>query len=445
MTLNSLLSYNIITFIVNGCLLVAVSIDGSSTTSTPTTMSADSNATSSGPTYTEMSKLYAKLLNDYDTKIRPRKNLSEPVTVNGSFSLTGVLDFDTASQKLSILGYFIFIWTDEMLVWNPLLHGQICEVKFPFGLIWNPSMLYKTSFLGKGKIGDGDNIITALATGRTIWAPEGTYKMICDVNIKFYPFDKQHCELLIYTASTLMSEINIMEFTTSISDLYFKENSEWEIVSIHSERKEIVESHFISIVIVLGRRNQFIMCTIVAPLVFLSILNMGVFIVPVDSGEKGSIAVTIFLSYSVFFSAVSDELPHNSLKMSYIVLYMIILLSLSVVAVVYAYIQSFIFARYANEKVSVRCLRRLMNMHKVSSSKATPSTQSDPAVDIYQNDPKVAPTFVATATENSSMEEGVTWTALLRKLDVAVCIFFFLFIMIASTAFLAFLSCRSST
>ena len=43
------------------------------------------------------------------------------------------------------------------------------------------------------------------------------------------------------------------------------------------------------------------------------------------------------------------------------------------------------------------------------------------------------------------MEEGITWTALLRKLDVAVCVFFFLFIMIASTAFLAFLSCRSGT
>ena len=68
-----------------------------------------------------------------------------------------------------------------------------------------------------------------------------------------------------------------------------------------------------------------------------------------------------------------------------------------------------------------------MNMHKVSSSKATPSTQSDPDVDIYQNDPKVAPTFVATATENSSMEDGITWTALLRKLDVAVCVFFFSF------------------
>ena len=426
MILNSLILYNKITFIVNGCLLMAVSVDGSSTTNTPMTMPVDNNATSSGPTYTEMSKLYAKLLEGYDTKIRPRRNLSEAVTVNGSFSLTGVLEFDTASQKLSVLGYFIFIWTDDMLVWNPLLHGTIGAVKFPFGLIWNPNVLYKTSFLGKGKIGDGDNIITALATGRVIWAPEGTYKMVCDVNIQFYPFDKQNCELLMYTAGTLVTEINIMEFTTSISDLYFKENSEWEIISIYSERKEIVDSHFISIVIVLGRRNQFIMCTIVAPLVFLSILNMGVFIVPVDSGEKGSIAVTIFLSYSVFFSAVGDELPHNSLKMSYIVLYMMILLSLSVVAVVYAYIQSFIFARYANEKVSVRCLRRLMNMHKVSSSKATPSTQSDPDVDIYQNDPKVAPTFIATATENSSMEEGIMWTALLRKLDVAVCVFFFL-------------------
>ena len=398
------------------------------------------NTLSTGPAYNSMTNLYTELLKNYDTRVRPRKNLSEPVKITGSFLLSGVLDFDTASQKLTILGYFIMVWSDEMLVWDSVLHDGIVEMKFPISQVWTPVMIASTSFAGNGKIGNDDNVLSVSSRGYVLWVPEDTYKIICDVNIQFYPFDKQYCDFHLYISDTVVSEVNLAELSANMNT-HFKESSEWRCISVRSERNVYFNTAMIRIVLELERRREFIQYTMIAPLLLLSVLNVGVFIVPVDSGEKGSIAVTIFLAYGVFISTISDELPHNSLKISYILIYILLLLLLSVTAVVYAYVQSFIYARYANERVTLGCLRRL-DFRKIS-----PNTKPNTAIiatelEKDQNDQ----TFESKLNNNErSVERDVfTWVALLRKMDVVVFAFFFLVVVIATSAFFGYMSHESA-
>ena len=52
------------------------------------------------------------------------------------------------------------------------------------------------------------------------------------------------------------------------------------------------------------------------PIMLLSILNICVFILPVESREKASFVVTVFLSLAVFLTIVNGIIPENSGKIS---------------------------------------------------------------------------------------------------------------------------------
>ena len=386
------------------------------------------------PSYNHVKGLYAHLLKNYDKRIRPRIFMTDTVNVSVSFVLTGIQNFDTASQILVVWGYFMMDWMDELIVWNPLLYNGIQEMKFPISQIWTPAMFVISSFDGVSEIKNSADQVTIGANGYVLWTPKGTYKVYCDVNIKFYPFDKQTCEILVYVSDAFASEVDLVEPNTTINTDYFKKSSAWKLVSLSSEKRVFSGIPMISIYVELDRRRDFIIYTIIAPLVLLSVLNVGVFIVPVDSGEKGSIAVTIFLSYGVFISTISDELPHNSLNISYILIYILLLLLLSVAAVLYSYVQSYIFSRYANDTVHLGILTARTNIQKVSPMAQPPNE--------YGNDDENNESFKSELDQNSQAVKynRLTWNILMRKLDTYVFLFFFVIVFVATCVFFIGLS-----
>ena len=380
-----------------------------------------------------MTNLYETLLKKYDTRVRPRKNVSHPIDVSGSFVLQGVFDLDTATQRLSILGYFIVSWKDELLVWNTSLHGGIEEIKLPIDQIWVPPLRLALTHEGKGKVGDPDDVVIIQSDGHSWLASDNTYDILCDVDIRYYPFDKQNCEFYVYVATRGTAEVDITYFTADLSSEYFKQNTEWKILRFHSVRKVYLSLALVYINLELERRYAFILYTTVYPLVFLSSLNVGVFLVPVDSGEKGSIAVTIFLSYGVFITTISGELPHNSLNIAYILIYIFLLLLLSVLAVVYSYVESYLYSRYANKRVYIRLLRKLLKSH-IEASRAVKS-ESD-QVDKHQS-----PTLKN--DECSPETDHLTWHVLLHQIDTLVFGLMLFIVVIATPIFFAFLSSGS--
>ena len=76
-----------------------------------------------GTVYRTFSNLYDDVLNGYDSRIIQRLNKLPPlqnITVSLKFGQLNIIPFETATQKLSVLGIFNFTWTDEILNWNPL-------------------------------------------------------------------------------------------------------------------------------------------------------------------------------------------------------------------------------------------------------------------------------------------------------------------------------------
>ena len=414
--------------------LTVVSSAGQTTPTVPTE-TPSSNA-SIANVYTSTINLYKEVLENYDTRVLPRKNASQPIDISAIFILQGVFELDTVSQKLSILGYYMLSWRDEILVWNASTHGGIDKIKLPISQVWVPPLKFSQTHGGKGIIGDNDDIVEITSDGRSALTTDNTYSIFCDVNIKFYPFDKHDCVFYVFVTQMNYLDVNITTFITQLSSIYYKENTEWKVVRIRSTRLVFLSYVMIRINLELERRHEFILFTTICPLVLLSVINVGVFLVPVNSGEKGSISVTIFLSYSVFITAISEELPRNSLNISYILIYIFLLLLLSILAVVYAYLQSYLYDRYANERVTFSCLRKLLNVPiSVKSSKISAiASQSE----INQATDHNKATFII--DESSPKNNHLTWHTLLQRLDVIVFTCLLLIVVIATPIFFAFLS-----
>ena len=63
---------------------------------------------------------------------------------------------------------------------------------------------------------------------------------------------------------------------------------------------------------------------IVLPILFLCILNVLVFILPAESGERVSYAITVLLAIAVFMTIISDTLPKKSEPLPLISYFLII-------------------------------------------------------------------------------------------------------------------------
>lgn len=122
-------------------------------TTTPPATASITNGVIMNPTYNSMKTLHADLLVDYDTNVRPRRNLSETVVVNMTFTLISGIDFDVAGQKQTLMGYFMFMWRDhQILVWNSTSYDGIQMIQPPMRKVWTPNVLYSVAYDGKGNI-----------------------------------------------------------------------------------------------------------------------------------------------------------------------------------------------------------------------------------------------------------------------------------------------------
>ena len=65
--------------------------------------------------------------------------------------------------------------------------------------------------------------------GKLHWEPGGIFRTTCDIDIAFFPFDTQHCFLLIGAYSYYSTKMNITNTSNAIHTHDFRVNGEWEV------------------------------------------------------------------------------------------------------------------------------------------------------------------------------------------------------------------------
>ena len=271
-------------------------------------------------TSSQADALYKTVLTDYNKEVSPVLDQENTVFVNTSVGIININNFDELSGSLELSMTFLLVWQEERISWNASDYGMISSILVPEELLWTPKVYLGEAAKNIEEIGAKSGRLRVFSDGKVIWYQPEIIHSTCAVDVTMFPFDTQTCNLQFITQEYSYRELTLKSTNPSLNVRSFTENSQWILKSSEISSK-IPVAHYNSrlhLKLVLERRYIFYIFYILCPVLFLSLLNMVVFCMPPSSGERTSVAVTIFLAFIVYMSVLNDTVPASSNPVAYI-------------------------------------------------------------------------------------------------------------------------------
>ena len=256
-----------------------------------------------------------------------------------AFGLNAIQELDSSAQKLSVAGVPLVTWRDEFLTWDKTQFGGLRSINVFQNEIWRPNIFLGHAVGDMSEIGISSLILKVEDTGLVFWAPAGHFTFSCTVDIRFYPFDTQDCFLdFVIGGGLSVDEVTLINVLPHVHLESFTENVEWQLLEAKSSTQRMkmheLDGQVFRNALKLKRRILFVVIHSVAPLILLSSINILVFALPAESGEKVSLSITLFLAFAIFLTMLSESLPKNSLTLPIFSVYLITVNVLSTLYVI---------------------------------------------------------------------------------------------------------------
>nr|XP_014282442.2 neuronal acetylcholine receptor subunit alpha-7-like isoform X2 [Halyomorpha halys] len=228
------------------------------------------------------------------------------------------LNLDEKNQLLITNIWLKLEWNDVNLRWNASEYGGVKDLRIPPHRIWKPDVLMYNS-ADEGFDGTYPTNVVVRNNGSCLYVPPGIFKSTCKIDITWFPFDDQRCEMKFgsWTYDGFQLDLQLQDETGGdISS--FITNGEWDLLGVPGKRNEIYynccpEPYIdITFVIIIRRRTLYYFFNLIVPCVLIASMAVLGFTLPPDSGEKLSLGVTILLSLTVFLNMVAETMPATS-------------------------------------------------------------------------------------------------------------------------------------
>ena len=135
----------------------------------------------------------------------------------------------------------------------------------------------------------------------------------CSFNMKFWPFDKQTCDISFAVYGYTINKVKLKTISeNSLTSIIINENIEWDVTGgtlfVRDDRglSEII------LRLEIERKSGIFIILILFPLYGLAFLSSFVFLLPSDAGERIGFTTTLMLSMTVFLDVISDYIPNAS-------------------------------------------------------------------------------------------------------------------------------------
>jgi len=259
------------------------------------------------------------LLRNYPAgyNVLPTANPHDPVFVSLQLALYHIVDMNERAQTLTTNCEIITKWHDVFLMWDPSKYDNITDTRLPWERVWTPDIvLYNAA--GDGEQGrELRTLVQVDYQGNVTLLTQAIYMSKCTIDVTYYPFDAQMCELKFASWTTEVTRINM-----SIGDLdkdkilgLYSPSGVFELKKIYANRHEehdpCCEDKFADVTyyLLIWRRPKFFLFNYIQPAVLINILALFVFLIPAESGEKITLGISTMLNMTVFLMTVMSGLP----------------------------------------------------------------------------------------------------------------------------------------
>ncbi|XP_036372414.1 neuronal acetylcholine receptor subunit alpha-7 [Megalops cyprinoides] len=260
-------------------------------------------------------KLYRDLMKNYNRLERPVQNDSAPIVVELGMTLLQIIDVDEKNQVLMTNAWLQLHWYDIYLSWNPDNYPGVQNLRFPSNQIWVPDILLYNSADERFDATFHTNVLVN-SSGSCQYIPPGILKSTCYIDVRWFPFDVQKCDLKFgsWTHNGWLLDLQMVEVDIST----YIPNGEWDLVGVPGKRNELYYECCkepypdVTFTVTMRRRTLYYGLNLLIPCVLISGLALLVFLLPADSGEKISLGITVLLSLTVFMLLVAEIMPATS-------------------------------------------------------------------------------------------------------------------------------------
>nr|VZH93683.1 unnamed protein product [Spirometra erinaceieuropaei] len=298
---------------------------------------------------------------NYSPFVRPVLQHESAVLLFMNLTLVQILDVDEKRQIIVLNAWVNLDWKDHNFVWNPLEHGNVTSLHISSQDIWTPDLVLYNNAGGDWDLaGSSTTKVFVSYDGTIVWRPPIIFKSQCEIDVEYFPFDKQNCSMKIgaWTYDGLLIDLRHTSQKTNIQTTFdncrshidyaidlsqFTDDVEWDLTSVSARRN--VEFYpcctppYLDITFYLGMRRKplFFGVNLICPCISISVLTVLVFYLPVDSREKISLSTSILIALTVFFLLVFEISPPTSLVVPLIVkflLFTMVLIIFSTIATI---------------------------------------------------------------------------------------------------------------
>lgn len=187
--------------------------------------------------------------------------------------------------------------------------------------VWEPDIRNYNSITHENYYGNTNFLVEP--NGNVIWVPPSTFKVFCDSNLRYWPYDSHRCNLHFGSWVHNGHEIDIEAKETDSHLELFVENPEWEVIDFTVGRSSILYAccpePYVDVRynITITRRSSIYHTVIVAPAFVVMILTLTTFLIPANYGEKiifnGLTALIVILFLLYFSQKLSVMATHTPL------------------------------------------------------------------------------------------------------------------------------------
>ncbi|XP_048237539.1 acetylcholine receptor subunit alpha-like [Haliotis rufescens] len=287
-----------------------------------------------GQSYDDLVRLEKLLFPNYSSTWRPVRNLSHVTNISIQFTIASLVSMDILNEQIVNKVILRLSWYDQFLVWNSSEYGGIETIAPRRGTVWEPMLLVPNAIQQWDMAADATASLSVGSTGLVMILLGGPLKTSFPVDMTKFPFDTQVISISLYPVQYDKNEV---VFSVSHDDGIpdsLRSHGEWTIKS--SSFEAVIPSGNrcgVELRMIIQRKPIFYILSIILPISLLSFLNMVVFAVPAESGEKLSFSLTTMLSLAVYMSFVSQIMPNKSVPLSFMAVYLASVLCLSALAI----------------------------------------------------------------------------------------------------------------
>nr|XP_040038852.1 5-hydroxytryptamine receptor 3B isoform X2 [Gasterosteus aculeatus aculeatus] len=267
-----------------------------------------------------LNQLTRTLLRKYDCGVRPVHNWTSPTVIYIDLILQSVLDVDGKTQSITTSIWYRQIWTDEFLVWDPEEFDGINEISLSSDAIWIPDVIV-SEFVDEGKSLPIPYVYVNSSGSVKYYRPMQVV-LACSLEMYAFPFDKQNCSLTFRSWLHSVKEIDLALWRSAEAiandKREFMNDGEWELLSIPSSywqiRQDDTSYAHIQFNVLIRRRPLLYVVGLLIPSIFLMLVDVTSFYLPLSSGTRIAFKISILLGYTLFRVNLTDELPATAVN-----------------------------------------------------------------------------------------------------------------------------------